>query len=167
MASVDLEDLIEDLQSELNTPGADVYDTVSTTAWVSYLRNAFWSAHLDGLMEGWTESDGLISKLNDPTADAMSRDQQQLIIMYAGINILRNELKNLNTVFRAKAGSVEYETQKSSQVLKGLLEDMTQRRNYILQRLADTGVARDMVYIDSYIARQNAINNNYIDWVGA
>lgn len=167
MASVDLEDLIEDLQSELNTPGADVYDTVSPTAWVSYLRNAFWSAHLDGLMEGWTESDGLILKLNDPSAAAMTRDQQQLIIMYAGIQILRNELKNMNTVFRAKAGSVEYETGKSSQVLKGLLEDMTERRNYILQRLADTGVARDMVYIDSYIARQNAINSGYLEWVGS
>lgn len=166
MASVDLEDLIPDLVVELNTPGADIYATVSTEEWVTRLRNAFWEAHLNGFMDGWTESDGVVSKLNDPTADAMTRDQQQLIILHAGMTIVRAELRSLNTLESYKAGPVEYEIQKSSQVLRALLQDMTDRINYLLQRLADTGVARDIYYINSYIARQDAINSGITDWVG-
>lgn len=166
MASVDLEDLVPDLVIELNTPGADIYGAVSTDEWVTRLRNAFWEAHLNGFMDGWTESEGLVSRLNDPTADAMTRDQQQLIILHAGMTVIRSELRSLNTAESYKAGPVAYEVQKSSQVLRALLQDMTDRMSYLLKRLADTGVARDIYYINSYTARQEAINAGYTDWVG-
>jgi hypothetical protein len=166
MASIDLEDLVPDLVIELNTPGTNIYGAVSVDEWVSRLRNAFWEAHLNGFMEGWTESEGLISKLNDPTAAAMTRDQQQLIILHAGMNVVRSELRTLNTSESYKAGPVAYEVQKSSQVLRALLDDMTKRMNYLLQRLADTGIARDIYYINSYVARQESINSGFTPWVG-
>ena len=166
MAFVDLEDLIPDLKTEINVPGNDLYETVDDEAWVGYLRNAFWTAHLDGLMSGYTEEEGFISKLNSPSADAMTRDQQQLIVMYAAIQIVRNQLIQENTVFRAKAGSVEYETQKSPNVLRALLEDLSERRKYILERLAEDGKFKGTIYIDHFVARQNAINRGYTNWVG-
>ena len=166
MASIDLEDLIPDLVFELNTPGVDIYASVSTDEWVARLRNAFWEAHLNGFMDGWTEAEGLISRLNDPTAAAMTRDQQQLIILHAGMAVVRSELRSINTLESYKAGPVAYEVQKSSQVLRALLQEMTDRMHYLLQRLADTGIARDIYYIDSYTARQEAINYGYTSWVG-
>lgn len=166
MASVDLEDLVPDLIVELNQPGTDQYPTVSTTEWVAYLRNGFWNAYLDGLMNGWTESDGLVVKQNDPTADAMGRDQQQIIILYAFLNVIKNQIIQLNTVFRAQAGPVEYEVQKSAQVFRALLDDLNTRLNRIIERLADDGSATDIHYVDTYGARQTAIAYGYIDWVG-
>jgi len=167
LASVDLEDLVPDLIIEVNQPGTDQYATVSSPEWVSELRNAFWNAHLDGLMNGWTESDGIISKLNDPTAAAMTRDQQQLIILYAYMKIVKNQILNTDTVFRAKAGPVEYETQKSAQVYRAILEDLNVRISRVLDRLADEGSATDIIYIDTYAARQSAIAYGFIDWVGS
>lgn len=167
MASVDLEDLVPDLLIEINQPGADQYPTVSTDGWVSELRNAFWNAHIDGLMNGWTESDGIVSRLNDPTADAMTRDLQQVIILYAYVKILKNQISQASSVFRTKAGPVEYEVQKSAQVYRAILEDLNTRLSRVLERLADDGSVTDIMYIDTYAARQTAIAYGYIDWVGS
>lgn len=166
MASIDLEDLVPDLVVELNTPGANIYGAVSTDEWVTRLRNAFWEAHLNGFMEGWTENNGRVGRLNDPDADAMTRDQQQLIILHAGMTVIRSEMRSLNTAESYKAGPVSFEIQKSSQVLRTLLDDMTKRINYLLQRLADMGIARDIYYINTYVARQESINSGITPWVG-
>lgn len=165
MASVDLDDLIPDLVTELKTPGSTVYDGVSDEEWLSRLRNAFWDAHTNGFMNGWTESEGAVLKLGDPSASAMTRDQQHIIIIHAGMAVLRSELRQLNTMSSYQAGSVKYETQKSAQVLKGLLDDMGNRLGYLLQRLADTGQGTDIHYINAYVARQTAIGTGVADWV--
>lgn len=167
MASVDLEDLIPDLKIELQTPGATTYDSVSNEEWVVRLRNAFWDAHVNGFMSGFTESEGLVSTLNNPSAAAMTRDQQHLIILHAGMAVIRSELRQLNTRASYEAGPVKYETEKSAQVLKGLLDDMTQRLNYLLNRLADTGQTSDVYYIDAYMSRQVAINSGLATWVSS
>ena len=169
MASVDLEDLVPDIVINLTLPGDDTtYATVTTGEWVNRLRDGFWSAHIDGLLDGWTESDGIVQKLNDPTADAMTRDYQQLVILYTAINVASNRLLQMDTLFRAKAGPVEYETQKSAQVLRAVLEELTGRRNAIIERLVAAGqVTRGIVYIDSYSARQEAIRYGDVEWVGS
>lgn len=165
MASVDLEDLIVDLEVELNIPGGDAYAAVTTDEWVNRLRNGFWNAHLDGLMTGWTESEGIISKLNDPTADAMTRDQQQVIVIYTVMSAVKNNLLNLNTAERYKAGAVSYEIEKSAQVYRSLLDDISARLQRILERLSDANVIAPTYYIDTYAARQAAIIYNNVTWI--
>jgi len=165
MASVDLEELIPDVLVELNIPGGDTYATVSSDEWVSRLRNGFWNAHLDGLMSGWTEADGFISKLGDPNADAMTRDQQQIVIIYTVMNAIKNNLLNLNTAERYKAGAVSYEIERSAQVYRALLEDMSNRLERILERLSDANVIPPVYYIDTYAARQAAIIYDSVTWI--
>lgn len=163
---LDLSDLASDLQITLNAPGENAYSTVSEDEWVNRLRNAFWDAVLDGLIPGYSESEGLISPI-DTSGVLLARDQQQLIIMYAAISIVRNQLLTLKTVFRAKSGNNEFETQQSAIVLKALLDEFSSRRIYILGRLADTGIARDTYYIDSYTSRQQSYDYAYTSWIGA
>lgn len=164
MAAVDLEDLIPDLVYSLSAPGEAEYDTVSPEEWVSRMRDAFWNAYNDGLLRGYRESDGSI--LPRSGSETMPRDEQQLIILYTGIAVLRSKLLNLQTVFRTKAGPVEYEVQQSAQIAKALLDDLSQRRTYILDRLAETEVARGIFVIDLFNARQQSINENITSWVG-
>ena len=165
MAAVDLSELVIDLETELNAPGEDIYSTVTETQWVNYLRNAFWNAHLDGLMAGWTESDGLITALGSDST--MSRDQQQVIVMYATMSIIKNKIMNDETLSRYVAGPVEYEVQRSAQVYRAVMEDLKDRLDRVLQRLSDSGAARDIYYIDTYAARQYSIAYGLIDWIGA
>lgn len=165
--AVDLADLVPDLEIELSLPGVDAYPTVSEEEWVNRLRNAFWYVVLDGLIVGYEDSDGIITPIS-ANGTALPRDMQQLIIMYTSINVIRNKLMDLKTVFRAKAGSTEYETQQAASVLTAILDQFAQRQKYLVDRIAEgNGPARETYYFDGFNLRQEAINRGFTNWVGA
>lgn len=163
-SALDLTDLIPDLEYNINAPGEDQFANVSVEEWTSRLRDGFWNAWNDGLLQDYIEIDGTVTPRSGTTM--IPRDQQQIIILYTSINVLFQQMLRMNTTFRAKAGPVEYETQQSAQLLKALLDDLSQRRIYLLERLAETGVTRAFYLIDSYQSRQDALNEGYSVWVG-
>jgi hypothetical protein len=150
--SIDLGDLIESLQREVSPPGTDLFPNATDDNYFGYLQDSFWEIKLDGIepFEGYTEADGLVSPTSGTTE--LTRDLQQLVVLYSGIRIIRNELRNINTLFRSVAGPVEFETQQSATVLKAIMEELQQRRNFILNRLSDIG-AVDTTYIDMVTTR--------------
>jgi hypothetical protein len=165
MASVDLSELIGDLEGAVTVPGAtSPFAASSETEWLTRLRNAFWSAYNDGVIMGYTcDEDGVVSPINGDST--FTRDMQQIVIMYAAINIYQNQMMQLKTLFRAKAGQVEYETQQSAQVMKSLLDSLLAQRATLLQRLSDGGFT-DSYYIDAVRSRDESLRYNFIDWNG-
>lgn len=165
--AVDLEELVPFLKSEVATPGNEetTFPSAETGDWVLQLQNAFWQAYLDGMVQGYNEADGIVSP-RDSGADDMPRDLQQLLVLYAGITVVRNQLRELNTRFAAKAGPVEYETEKSAQVLVGLLNELQTRRNIVLERLSDLGLVED-VYIDAVQQRLLNVAEGLGHWTAA
>lgn len=133
--AVDLNDLVEYLNAEI---GPTTAATMTGGQKVLALRNAFWSAKLDGVtaLADYREVDGVIDPVGSVELD---RELQQIIVFWAGIAIVANELRNANTAFRAKAGPVEYETQTSANVLKGVLDLLLERRALLVKRLSDQG----------------------------
>lgn len=162
--AVDLGDLIENLQAEINPPGSNLYPDAVDDDWVTRLVNAFWETVLDGLITGYTESDGLVSPSSGSTE--LARDLQQLVIFYAGITVVRNSLRDINTQLRAKAGPVEFETAKSANTLRDILKELQQRRALLLGRLSDMGVT-DSYYIDAIVARDESYLDSLTSWVSA
>lgn len=160
-STIDLSDLIDFLKAELNVPGSDSYPDATNAEWALQLSTAFWEVVLDGLISGYKEVDGIISPESGTTA--LSREMQQLVVFYAGVKVVRNQLRDLKTAFRAKAGPVEFETQQSAQVLKTLLDELTRRRNFLLHRLSDAGTS-ETHYIDIIVERENSINNGLTYW---
>lgn len=161
--AIDLGELIEPLRREVSPPGEDLFPNASDDEFFGNLQDAFWDAKLDGLLTNYTESDGLVSPITGTTE--LSREFQQLVVLYAGLRIVRNHLRSLNTVFRSKAGPVEFETQKSAQLLSGLLDELRTRRRLVLDRLADLG-ALDTYYIDAVIARDDSLRYGDSYWWG-
>jgi len=153
--AVDLADLIDALTTEVNPPGSDLFPDATEDQWVSNLQNSFWEAKLYGFFDDHTESDGLISPLTVGNAD-LARDQQQLIVLFAGLRVIRNELKNTNTGFRAKAGPVEFETQNSANLLRDVLRDIRSKVDLILANLSDLS-STTTTYIDSLVGRDNSL----------
>lgn len=164
--AVDLGDLIETLKREVAAPGAEetTFPDATEDIWLGNLQDAFWDARLDGMLKDFTESDGLVTPITGTTD--ITRDLQQLVVLYAGIRIVRNSLRALNTVFRAKAGPVEFETQNSASVLKSLLDMLMERRHGVLLRLSDLGQVPSY-YIDAVYGRELAISYGDTHWVGA
>lgn len=166
MAAVDLSDLIPDLGVALTAPGqTDLYSTVDDDEWISRLKTAFWSAYNDGLIEGFScDEDGLVTPISGSAT--FGRDLQQIVIFYCGLNKVQNELMQIKTRFRAKAGPVEYETEQSAGVLKALLDSLLKQRDDIMTRLsAINGVST--IYIDAVRQRDYALAEGLTDFWSA
>ena len=163
--AIDLGDLVESLQREVSPPGTDLFPDATDDDYFGNLQDSFWEIKLDGIepFANYTESEGLVSPSSGTTE--LTRDLQQLIVLYGGIRIVRNAMRNINTTFRAKAGPVEYETQQSATVLKCILDDLASRRNFILNRLSDIG-AVDTAYVDMVYQRDFSMGNGGVWWVG-
>ncbi len=151
--AVDLSDLIESLQREVSQPGAETttFPDANDDVYLGHLSDGFWEAVLDGVISGYTEADGIVTPL-DEDDDDLSRELQQLVVIYAGMRINKNQLTAMDTLFRAKAGPVEYETQKAASVLKAQWDYLVARKAYILSVLSASGQVEDY-YIDGVLQR--------------
>lgn len=160
MATIDLADLVPDLEASVSVPGiASPFAAASEEEWLTRLRNGFWEAYNDGLISGYIcDEDGLV------TGDtAMGRDLQQICILYAAMNIIRNQILQLKTLFRSKAGPVEYEVQQSASAFKSILDSMLAQKEVILRRLQDGGNV-DTYYIDAVRSRDYSLRSDLIEW---
>lgn len=161
--AIDLGDLIESLQREVSPPGSDLFPDATDDDWFGHLQDAFWEVKLDGItsFNNYTESDGLVSPVSGTTE--LTRDLQQLVVLYAGIRILRSTMRDIKTTFRAQAGPVEYETQQSATLLRAIFDELASKRNLILNRLSDVG-AVDTAYIDMIYQRDLSMGTEGGTW---
>lgn len=139
--AVDLLDLVDPLKRALSGPGEDLYPTVTDAQWVGYLADAFWTVRIEtGLLEGFGINDNDEIE-NIRGGDDLSRDYQQIIVLYAALGIITNYIRTVNTRFRAKAGNVEFETENSASALRDAMADLQRRRDMILARISEMGYA--------------------------
>lgn len=164
--AVDLSDLIPSLEREVSPPGSDLYPDAVDDDWLGQLEDSFWEAKLFGFFSNYTDSDGLVSPISG--TEELSRELQQLIVLFAGIRSTRMKLMNMNTMFRAQAGPVSFETQQSANLLKGILDGLEAKINSLLDALPDSilGDASSTYYINALFARTDALNYGYEEWTG-
>jgi hypothetical protein len=147
----DLKLLTPSLQREVAVPGT--FDTFfpSTTSLdlQGAIQDAFWTAILDGWFPGVTiDANGL------STPD-MSRDGQQLVVIYAAKTMIENLLTSQATTTRYKAGSVEFESQQSASVLKARLDGLAARVKDLITRVSQ-GSSTPVFSYDGYGLRATA-----------
>lgn len=162
--AVDLADLILDLQAEVNAPGSETFPDAEDDHWIQLLSDGFWNAVLDGIITGYTSDGELVTPVTGTTD--LSRELQQVIVFYAGFQAIRNKILNTPTMFSAKAGPVEYETQQSANVFRDLLADLAQRRAILLTRLSTLGQV-EVQYVDMVAARTDSIIYGYTSFLSS
>lgn len=160
--AVDLFDYVDALKTEVQAPGEDAFPDATDTMFADYLVSAFWNIRMLGMFSNYSESDYEISPITGTTE--LPRELVQLILVYAAINIVTNQLKAIDTVFRAKAGPVEFETQKSAQLLRGILEELQRRRAVVEGELLRLGYVTD-VYIDAAAQRDYSLGYGQTYWM--
>lgn len=160
--AVDLSDLVEFLKVEVNPPGQDLFPGTLDAEWLTRLRNAFWSARLDGLLTGYTEDDGEVVPLSGTTD--MDRELQQVIVFFAGYKAVMNKLLATRASFRAKAGPTEFEVVTAATVLTDQAKSLREQLARVLTRLGDIG-ATSVEVIDAISARADSIGGGITSWV--
>ncbi len=154
--ATDLNDLVEPFKREVAVPGtfADTYPSTTDEMLAASLADAFGQAQLDGWFGSY---------LVDPQAytvdPELSAPAQALVVVYAGMRLIRARIMELTTSTRYKAGPVEYETARSAAVLKDLLAGLTSRRDQLLT-LA-TRASTSTYTLDAYPARASSLNSLY------
>jgi hypothetical protein len=130
--AVDLLDFVDTMRREITPLGTALFADITNTALVGYMADAFWEARMDGFFPGFSaDEDGVIT--NTDLTKNISRSSIALIIVYAGIRILRNRILNTQTAFRAKAGPVEFETQSSATMLAEMLKQLRDTKDRLIQ----------------------------------
>lgn len=154
--SVDLSNYVETLKREVTPPGSTLFADVGEDTWIGYLADAFWEARLDGFLSSWEASEDGIVTPSEVGGDDMPRDSVALVVLYAGIKVLRNRILNINTGFRAKAGPVEYETQNSATVLAEMLKQLQGVKDRLLKARDDALNVNGTttLLVDGYSVRQ-------------
>jgi hypothetical protein len=193
--AVDLADLVEPLKREVSPPGTDTFPNATDDDYIGNLTDAFWELRLFGMLEGFEENaaarggppafteaivtpvgveegyDQLATPLPgvpDPgylPGTDLSRDLQQLIVLWAGYKIILTRFATLQSVFRAKAGPVEYEVQQAATVLKSLLDTLKGRIDAIMGQLSTWASGSDVTVLDSVIERSYAQAVHETWWV--
>ena len=73
-------------------------------------------------------------------------------MLYAGIKVLRNQILNMSTTFRAKAGPVEFERQNSATMLAEMLRELKATKDRIIDELEMCDIT-DVLVLDAFSTR--------------
>lgn len=145
--ATDLADLVEAFKREVAIPGTFERDFPLTgdDAITASLGDAFAEAQLDGFFGG-NELD-----LEEwMIAPALSTSGAALVVIYAGIRMMRHKIAAMATRTRYQAGPVTAEQGASAQAQTELLRQLERRREQIL---ANAHRGPTTFVLDGYIAR--------------
>lgn len=151
--AVDLSEFIPALKREVSVPGTTgILDAASEDELIGTLVDAFWMGRLDGFFATWTcDEDGLVEP-RDAGGEDMPRTLVSVVLLYASIKVIRNKILGTGTTFRAKAGSVEYETSTSANVLTEMLKQLRETQKALLTQVS-SGYESTSVEMYDWLAR--------------
>jgi len=142
----DFNDLVGSFQREVALPGsfATTFPLMTDSVIVATLMDAFAEAQLDGFFHTMS-----LDVDNESVSPDLSIAGGALVVIYAGIRVLRQQILAAGSRMVAKAGPVEYQTEQSASVAKTILDQLLARRKELLTTTAATPVYQ----IDGYAAR--------------
>lgn len=125
-------DLIEPLKRAVAAPGGydDAFPNGDDDTLFAYITDAFSEARMDRN----PSLTGTVDWVDGTFDPILTQGEAYLVVVYAAINILSNVLRNQSTANTYKAGTVEYSTEYSANVIKGALDSLNARRAEILRR---------------------------------
>ena len=148
--AVDLSDYVDTLRREISLPTGELF-SVSDDYLVGCLADGFWEAVIDQLITGYTcDADGIVTATT--AATEFPREQVAVVVLYAGLKILRNQLINTKTRTTAKAGPVEYTTETGSNVITTMMKQLNEVKNRLLY-ITQYGNTEFFI-LDAFSARQ-------------
>ena len=156
-------DLRAMLSREINVPGFEQLPDITSSQLDGYIADGFWETRLLGMLESYTLTDG--TELATPVGSIIKQasddgdlpeQYQMLVVIVAGLKMLRLKALNLAVSFSAKAGPVEYEQQTSATVLRAILDSLESRLNELQASYSDL-FAGSMVYFDGVLQRERSL----------
>lgn len=151
------------LGREINVPGFEQLPDITNSQLDGYIADGFWETRLLGMLSDYTLTDGtefatpIGSVIKQSANDGdLPPEHQMLIVIVAGMKLIRLKALNLAVSFSAKAGPVEYEQQTSATVLRAILDSLESRLRG-LQASYSSLFTGQMVYFDGVLQRERSL----------
>lgn len=127
-------ELIEPLKRAIAGPGQfdTAYPDADDDTLFAYITDAYGEARLDGFF-----SNGSVDWVTGDFDPVISQAEAALLVIYASMNILGTQIRNLGTKNTYKAGPVEYSTEYSAGVLQSILAEMSDRKKQLLRGMSN------------------------------
>lgn len=147
----DLSESLDSLRYLVAVPGAfaasypDTTDEMLTTL----MADGFAEAQLFGLFATYeVDEDGVVTP-------GLTRAEIALVALLAAIRLMSVTMMGINTSVTYRAGSAEYSTQQSANVLRDILGGLIAQRKAIIDALLAGAGAKSAFYMaDQYLVRQ-------------
>lgn len=120
------------------------YPSATADLQAAMLGDAFAEAQLDGFFHA-----SVLDVDSMEVSPDLSSAGRALVVIYAGIRTLRNEIKNLKTKTMYKAGPVEYDVEQGASTLTELLKE-SEARKIALITAARIGAGTTVSMTDLY-----------------
>lgn len=151
LGMTDLATLVEPLKRELAVPGVfdDVFPDTTDDDLALTLADAFGEAQLQGFFPDMTLS--AVSPSSYETSADLSAAGGALIVLFAGMRVIRSQFRNMTLNARYKAGPVETETSRSAMLLRDEIGFMRARLDALVLQGRRSG--RTVHVLDAYVGR--------------
>lgn len=156
----DLIDLVEAYKREVSIPGAFAIDfpTVQDDQIAASLGDAFGEAQLAGFFSTMSlDTDDWSITPDLSTAGAA------LIVIYAGLRVVRQQLKNASASTTYRAGTTEYSKTQAISLLTEIVKELKERLDRIVAN-ARSGSGTSVFVLDGYARRGNAFYGGLFDY---
>lgn len=159
-------DLRASLRREINVPGFGQLPDITNTELDGYISDGFWEVRLLGMLSDYTLTDGTeFATPPGPVIKATADDgdlppqYQMLVVIDAGMRLIRLKALDLAQSITAKAGPVEYSRQISATVLRAILDSLQARLNELKAGYSELFVGGGFVYFDGELQREYSMLN--------
>lgn len=161
--STPVSEMRELLKREINVPGFAQLPGITNSQIDGYIKDGFWEARLMGVLSAYTQDDGAslatpvdsIYRISDE-AD-LPMELQMLVVIVAGLKLIRLKALNLAVSLRAQAGPVEYEQQVSATVLREILQSFERRLQVLFGLYSELATTGAMTYFDGELQRTSSV----------
>ena len=153
-------ELRDRLDREVNVPGFGQLPDITPSEMDGYIMDGFWECRLLGMLDSYTITDG--TEFATPIGDNIQAvsDQgdlpeqyQMLVVILAGVRMVRLKVLNLAVNFKAEGGPVSYEQQASATTLRAVLASLEDRMRQLEAVYSTSLTPGAMYYFDSTMQR--------------
>jgi len=155
-------DLRDQLDRELNIPGFEQLPDITPAEMDGYILDGFWECRLLGMLDDYTVTDGtefatpIGDNIQSGSTGDLPEQYQMLVIILAGVRMVRLKVLNLAVNFKAEAGPVSFEQQASATTLRAVLASLEQRLAQLKLVYSDSLSPGAMYYFDGTLQRASS-----------
>ncbi len=160
----DLALFTQSLRNVVARPGtyADLFPETTDDLLIQVLADGLAECHLEATLLGYEADDNAL--VRPPLASG----QIALVVLYAGLRLLRSELVNRVTSTKYVAGPVSAETTYATNVLRDIMKALQAQKDRVTILLSTNTAATAFSMADSYAANNWGIGPNGVplaDWL--